>query len=79
LKILYSFAQSKFTIRHQLIVLNKELERKILDITERYALSVEAYLHSAISTGLELYVRYNQVLSGLVNMINNPSPWLINR
>ncbi|GAA6616121.1 hypothetical protein NUACC26_019210 [Scytonema sp. NUACC26] len=29
--------------------------------------------------GLELSARYNQVLSGLVNMINNPSPWLINR
>lgn len=31
------------------------------------------------STGQELYVRYNQVLSGLVSMINNPLPWLINR
>ena len=32
-----------------------------------------------VSTGQEIYARYNQVLSGLVNMINNPSPWLINR
>ena len=32
-----------------------------------------------LSEGRELYQRYNQVLSGLVNMINNPSPWLINR
>ncbi len=30
------------------------------------------------SVGQELYARYYQVLSGLVNMINNPSPWLIN-
>jgi four helix bundle protein len=30
-------------------------------------------------TGQEIYARYNQVLSGLVNMINNPSPWLLNR
>jgi 23S rRNA-intervening sequence protein len=32
-----------------------------------------------LATGQELYTRYNQVLSGLVNMINNPSPWLVNR
>ena len=31
-----------------------------------------------VETGRELYGRYNQVLSGLVNMINHPSPWLIN-
>jgi four helix bundle protein len=31
-----------------------------------------------MSEGKELCVRYNQVLSGLVNMIHNPSPWLIN-
>gem|GEM_PF-4844036 len=30
------------------------------------------------SVGQELYARYYQVLSSLVNMINNPSPWLIN-
>ena len=30
-----------------------------------------------IEVGRELYGTYNQVLSGLVNMINNPSPWLI--
>ncbi|MBW4577831.1 MAG: four helix bundle protein [Aphanothece sp. CMT-3BRIN-NPC111] len=30
-----------------------------------------------IDTGRELYGTYNQVLSGLVNMINNPSPWLM--
>ncbi|BDA73879.1 S23 ribosomal protein [Calothrix sp. PCC 7716] len=35
------------------------------------------YINS--ESGRELYVRYNQVLSGLVSMINNPSPWLINR
>ena len=32
-----------------------------------------------VSEAEELYARYNQVLSGLVNMINHPSPWLINR
>jgi four helix bundle protein len=30
-----------------------------------------------VETGRELYGAYNQVLGGLVNMINNPSPWLI--
>ena len=30
-----------------------------------------------VEAGRELYGTYNQVLSGLVNMINNPSPWLI--
>lgn len=30
-----------------------------------------------VETGRELCGAYNQVLSGLVNMINNPSPWLI--
>ncbi len=29
--------------------------------------------------GRDFYARYNQILSGLVNMINNPSPWLITR
>lgn len=29
--------------------------------------------------GREFYASYNQILSGLVNMINNPSPWLIAR
>ena len=28
-------------------------------------------------TGRELYGIYNQVLAGLVRMINNPSPWLM--
>ncbi|MCT7986441.1 four helix bundle protein [Laspinema sp. A4] len=32
-----------------------------------------------IEQGRELYKIYNQVLSGLVNMINNPNPWLINK
>jgi four helix bundle protein len=27
----------------------------------------------------ELYVIYNQVLSGLVNMINNPNRWIIGK
>ena len=27
--------------------------------------------------GRELYMTYNQVLSGLVKMINNPERWLI--
>ncbi|WP_339382916.1 four helix bundle protein [Microcoleus asticus] len=27
--------------------------------------------------GRELYGIYNQVLAGLVSMINNPSPWLM--
>ncbi len=30
-----------------------------------------------VEAGRELYGIYNQVLSGLVNMINNPSPWLM--
>ena len=30
-----------------------------------------------VETGRELYGSYNQVLSGLVNMINNPTPWLM--
>ena len=30
-----------------------------------------------VEVGRELYGSYNQVLAGLVNMINNPSPWLI--
>ena len=30
-----------------------------------------------IETGRELYGTYNQVLAGLVSMINNPSPWLM--
>ena len=30
-----------------------------------------------VETGRELYSSYNQVLGGLVNMIKNPSPWLI--
>ncbi|MCT7978847.1 four helix bundle protein [Laspinema olomoucense] len=32
-----------------------------------------------IEQGRELYRIYNQVLSGLVNMINNPNPWLIGK
>ncbi|MEH1842192.1 MAG: four helix bundle protein [Nostoc sp.] len=32
-----------------------------------------------VEVGREVYANYNQVLSGLVNMINNPSPWLRNR
>ena len=31
-----------------------------------------------IETGRKLYGNYNQVLSGLVTMINNPSRWLMN-
>ena len=30
-----------------------------------------------VETGRELYGTYNRVLSGLVTMINNPTPWLI--
>ena len=30
-----------------------------------------------VETGRELYGSYNQVLAGLVNMINNPAPWLM--
>ncbi len=30
-----------------------------------------------VEKGRELYGTYNRVLSGLVNMINNPSPWLM--
>jgi four helix bundle protein len=32
-----------------------------------------------VETGRELDGTYNRVLSGLVNMINNPFPWLIKR
>jgi four helix bundle protein len=32
-----------------------------------------------VDTGRELYGIYNQVLGSLVNMINNPSPWLMNK
>ncbi|GAB1544593.1 hypothetical protein NUACC21_72690 [Scytonema sp. NUACC21] len=30
-----------------------------------------------VDTGRELYGMYNQILGSLVNMINNPSPWLM--
>lgn len=30
-----------------------------------------------VERGRELYGSYNQILSGLVNMIKNPSPWLM--
>ena len=30
-----------------------------------------------VEKGRELYGSYNQILSGLVNMIRNPSPWLM--
>ncbi len=32
-----------------------------------------------VETGRELYGTYNQVLGSLVNMMNNPSPWLMKR
>ncbi len=32
-----------------------------------------------IEVGRRLYGTYNQVLAGLVSMINNPKPWLIKR
>ncbi|MBD2731067.1 four helix bundle protein [Nostoc sp. FACHB-892] len=32
-----------------------------------------------VEIGRELYGTYNRVLSGLVTMINNPTPWLIKR
>ena len=32
-----------------------------------------------IAVGREVYGTYNQVLAGLVNMIKNPSPWLMQR
>ncbi|MDY7015024.1 MAG: four helix bundle protein, partial [Cyanobacteriota bacterium] len=31
-----------------------------------------------VKEGRELYGIYNQILAGLVSMINNPSPWLMN-
>jgi four helix bundle protein len=34
--------------------------------------------YMSVEAGREVYANYNQVLSGLVNMINNPSPWLRN-
>ncbi|MEH2419942.1 MAG: four helix bundle protein [Nostoc sp.] len=37
------------------------------------------YNYMDVQTGRELYASYNQVLSGLVNMINHPLPWLMNR
>jgi len=30
-----------------------------------------------IEAGREIYGTYNRILGGLVNMINNPSPWVI--
>ena len=33
----------------------------------------------SVEQGRELYGIYNQVLSGLVNMINNPSRWIIGK
>ena len=30
-----------------------------------------------VEKGRELYNSYNQIIGGLVNMINNPSPWLM--
>lgn len=30
-----------------------------------------------VETGRELYISYNQVIGGLVSMINNPTPWLM--
>jgi four helix bundle protein len=32
-----------------------------------------------IEAGRKLYGTYNQVLAGLVSMINNPAPWLMKR
>jgi four helix bundle protein len=31
-----------------------------------------------VEIGRELYGTYNQILGSLVNMINNPTPWLMN-
>ena len=31
-----------------------------------------------VEIGRELYVIYNQILGSIVNMINNPTPWLMN-
>ena len=35
------------------------------------------YNYISTEAGRELYGTYNQILAGLVSMINNPSPWLI--
>ncbi len=32
-----------------------------------------------IDTGREIYSNYNKILGSLVNMINNPNPWLIKK
>ncbi|WP_341529972.1 four helix bundle protein [Nostoc sp. UHCC 0302] len=32
-----------------------------------------------VESGRELYGTYNRILGGLVNMITNPSPWLMKR
>ena len=32
-----------------------------------------------VEVGRRLYGTYNQVLAGLVSMVNNPEPWLIKR
>ncbi|MBW4565572.1 MAG: four helix bundle protein [Mojavia pulchra JT2-VF2] len=32
-----------------------------------------------IDTGREIYSTYNKILGSLVNMINNPNPWLIKK
>lgn len=33
----------------------------------------------SVESGRELYGTYNQILGGLVNMIANPTPWLMKR
>ncbi|QLE45352.1 four helix bundle protein (plasmid) [Nostoc sp. C052] len=33
----------------------------------------------SVESGRELYGSYNQILGGLVNMIANPTPWLMKR
>ncbi len=57
-----------------------------LNDSEAEAAETQTWIDFAVESGYissvagqELNARYNQVLSGLVNMINNPSPWLINR
>ena len=59
-------------------------EAALKDTASHKAAETQTWIEFAVKcgyldreTGRELYGSYNQVLSGLVNMINNPSPWLM--
>ena len=57
-----------------------------LSDSEAEAAETQAWIEFAVKSnyleieiGRELYRTYNQILGKLVNMINNPSPWLMRR